>query len=111
MFSRLRALPAAIAITALASLGTLTAAPAFASPAPVSADVSSVVAGNEKPTDQSPAVVNNDTERTAVAEESSDAVTGLILVAGLGVLIASILLVVRSGNRAVNQAPRQHTHL
>ena len=113
MFHRSRVVASLVAAIFVAGVGALSAAPAFASddlsvtiasssvdsvvPMPVSADTT-----DQQP--QSPgtdrSVTDTGVRQTPVAEKTSEEVTPLILVAGLGVLFASILVVVRSGNRS-----------
>jgi len=113
MFHRSRVVASLVAAVFLAGAGALAAAPAFAAdlasstvsssslvtvvPMPVSADTT-----DQQP--QSPGTDRNVTDtgvsETPVAEKTSKEVNPLILVAGLGVLFASILVVVRSGNKS-----------
>jgi hypothetical protein len=124
MIHRIRVVASLVAAVFLAGAGALVAAPAFASDAGVSSAIvasaayapthgveEAPVPVAEDATDQKPhppvleqGVTNSGLTGTGVtapvAERASTEVSSLILFAGLGILFASILVVVRAGNQS-----------
>jgi hypothetical protein len=108
MNRRSRVVASLIAVVYLTGLGAAFAAPAFAAE-PISTSISEnapaqlvIVPGVVDSTDQQPLGPNGTRQvgEVPVAERPTDQVNPLILVAGLGVLFASIFAGVMSGSRS-----------
>jgi hypothetical protein len=108
MIHRSRVVASLVAAVFFTGVGALAAAPAIAADAvatfsvTIAADQSVPTAGVMDATDQKPLAPGSDqrVRETPVADRPSKELDSLILVAGLGVLFASILVGVRSGNRS-----------
>ena len=108
MIHRSRVVASLVAAVYLTGMGALFAAPAIAAES-VSTSVATAAPAQLR---AAPAAMDSidhqplspddpqQVRETPVAERPSDDVNSLILVAGLGVLFASILVVVRSGSRS-----------
>ena len=105
MFARIRVVLAVAAIPFVGLSAVAFAAPALASTPAVVVDTTFVVDGTVAaavPADRSEPHAVRSTEapeqNSPVAEKSSGKVTPIIMVAGLGMLVASIFMVVRSSS-------------
>jgi LPXTG-motif cell wall-anchored protein len=106
MIDRFRAIPSAIALVGALGIGLLAVAPAVANGLPISSSlvssVSALPAADTTAPDTTDTNTSTDTgtpQQQVLAETGTDSTTVLILVGGLGVLLASIYLVVRSTRR------------